>query len=115
MKILITGAKGLVGSALVEHCSRSGDHVLACDHAGLDISDSDRVESEIGEQRPDAIINCAAWTDVDGCESNAEKAERINALGPENLARAARKQEGGPKLRDHCAFSSRTLRDYFLT
>jgi dTDP-4-dehydrorhamnose reductase len=43
----------------------------------------------IVHQSPDAIINCAAWTDVDGCESNPEKADRANALGPENLARAA--------------------------
>ena len=91
MKVLITGAKGLVGSALVEHCSRNGDHVLAYDHAALDISDAERVESEIVEHCPEAIINCAAWTDVDGCESNAEKAERINSRGPENLARFARK------------------------
>lgn len=79
----------MVGSALVEHCSASGDEVLAYDHHGLDIGDAAAVLSVVGEQRSDAIINCAAWTDVDGCESNAEKAERVNSLGPENLARAA--------------------------
>jgi dTDP-4-dehydrorhamnose reductase len=91
LRILITGAKGLVGRALVEHCSASGDEVLAYDHAALNIADTAAVDSKIVEKRPDAVINCAAWTDVDGCESNPEKAQRVNALGPENLARASRK------------------------
>jgi dTDP-4-dehydrorhamnose reductase len=90
LKILITGAKGLVGRALVEHCSAGGDEVFAYDHQTLDIADARAVETEITAHRPDAVINCAAWTDVDGCETNPEKAERVNALGPENLARASR-------------------------
>jgi len=89
MKILITGAKGLVGRALVEHCSANGDEVFGYDHHALDIADARAVESEITEKRPDAVINCAAWTDVDGCETNPEKAEQVNSLGPENLARAS--------------------------
>lgn len=93
MRILVTGAAGLVGSALVEHCSASGDEVLSYDHHGLDIGDAAAVRAVIGDQRPTAIINCAAWTDVDGCESKPEKAERANAQGPENLARAARETE----------------------
>lgn len=91
MKILITGAKGLVGRALEEHCLASGDEVVSYDHAALDIADAEAVEAVIVEQGPDAVINCAAWTDVDGCESNPEKARHVNALGPENLARASRK------------------------
>ena len=79
----------MVGRALVEHCSASGDEVFSYDHQALDIADAKAVETTIGSQRPDAIINCAAWTDVDGCESNPEKAEQVNALGPENLARAS--------------------------
>jgi dTDP-4-dehydrorhamnose reductase len=91
VKILITGAGGLVGRALSEHCLASGDEVLAYDHKTLDIGDAAAVESIAGDQRPDAVINCAAWTDVDGCESNPAKAELVNSLGPENLARASRK------------------------
>ena len=90
LKILITGAKGLVGRALVEHCSTSGDEVLAYDHKALDIADAEAVESAIAAQRPQAVINCAAWTDVDGCESNPTKAEQVNAIGPENLANASK-------------------------
>lgn len=91
MRILITGARGLVGRALVEHCLVSGDEVLSYDHKALDIVDADAVESLIVRQLPDAVINCAAWTDVDGCESDPEKARQVNASGPENLARASRK------------------------
>jgi len=90
LKLLITGAKGLVGRALVEHCSASGDEVFSYDHKSLDISDADAVESIIAAKGPDAVINCAAWTDVDGCETNPAKAEQVNSLGPENLALASR-------------------------
>ena len=93
MKILITGATGLVGRALVEHCLAGGDEVLSYDHRSLDIADAQAVERAIEQQRPDAVINCAAWTDVDGCETNAEKARQVNSLGPENLARASRKAD----------------------
>ena len=91
MKVLITGAKGLVGSALVEHCLASGDEVISYDHQGLDIADVEAVESVIVKHSPESVVNCAAWTDVDGCENNPEKARQVNALGPENLARASRK------------------------
>jgi dTDP-4-dehydrorhamnose reductase len=93
LKVLVTGASGLVGRALVEHCQASGDEVLSYDHNGLDIADVEAVESTIVGKRPEAVINCAAWTDVDGCESNPEKARQVNSLGPENLARASRKAD----------------------
>jgi dTDP-4-dehydrorhamnose reductase len=93
LRILITGAKGLVGRALVEHCLANGDQVSSYDHNGLDIADAGAVESVIGAERPDAVINCAAWTDVDGCERNPEKARQANAFGPENLARASQKAD----------------------
>jgi dTDP-4-dehydrorhamnose reductase len=93
LKILITGASGLVGRALVKECSGRGDDVLAYDHKALDIGDPGAVQAIVGEQRPDAVINCAAWTDVDGCESDPDRAQRVNALGPENLARASRQAD----------------------
>jgi dTDP-4-dehydrorhamnose reductase len=91
LRILVTGAAGLVGRALVEHCTAGGDELLAYDHQGLDITNTESVETVILRERPEAVINCAAWTDVDGCESNPEKAARENAAGPENLAIACRK------------------------
>jgi len=91
LRILVTGAKGLVGTALAEHCSARGDAVIGYDHKALDITDAAAVESVVVNERPEAVINCAAWTDVDGCESNSDKARQSNALGPENLARAALK------------------------
>ena len=89
-KIVITGAGGLVGQASIEHCLANGDDVVAYDHQSLDIGDGEKVEAVVAREQPDALINCAAWTDVDGCESDPLKAERANALGPENLARACR-------------------------
>ena len=90
MRILVTGAGGLVGIALVRHCTAAGDDVLGHTHQSLDITDLRRLTDIASEFGPEAIINCAAWTDVDGCESNSEKAEAANAVGPENLARVSR-------------------------
>ena len=89
MRVVITGAGGLVGSQLTKHCVSHGDEVFAFNHQQLDIADSRQVERVIAEARPEAVINCAAWTDVDGCEANEERANRANVLGPENLARAS--------------------------
>lgn len=90
-KVLITGAGGLVGNASVEHCLANGDEVVAYDRKSLDIGHAANVDAVITSERPDAVINCAAWTDVDGCESDPVRAERDNAIGPENLARACRR------------------------
>jgi dTDP-4-dehydrorhamnose reductase len=94
-KILITGARGLVGKASVEHCRAIGDEVAGYDRQSLDIADAENVTAVIAREQPDAVINCAAWTDVDGCESDPAKAKGVNALGPENLARACRKVNAG--------------------
>ena len=91
MRIVVTGAGGLVGKALTEHCLQLQDEVVVLDRSRLDIGDASRVESVIKEASPDVIINCAAWTDVDGCESDVVRCESANATGPENLAVAAKK------------------------
>ncbi len=91
MRIVVTGAGGLVGTALVDHCRRQQDEVIAVDRGTLDIGDGPRVETFIKDAAPDVIINCAAWTDVDGCESDVARCDSANAIGPENLASAAKK------------------------
>jgi len=90
VRVLITGAAGLVGRAAVDHCDRSGDIVLPYVHKDLDIADREAVHETVLEAQPDIVINCAAWTNVDGCESDEQKAFAINAGGPKNLARACR-------------------------
>lgn len=80
----------MVGRAVREHCLSSGDLVFPYDHLGLDISNSDHVSRILRQDLPDAVINCAAWTDVDGCETDHKRAFAANAVGPANLARASR-------------------------
>jgi dTDP-4-dehydrorhamnose reductase len=89
LRVLIAGAAGMVGRAVLEHCLAEGDEVFAYNHAELDISQAESVESEVERLLPEAIINCAAWTNVDGCELEPDRCEAANAAGPENLARAS--------------------------
>ena len=90
MRILITGASGMVGNATIEHCRQIGDEVFAYERKSLDIANADVVQEIFEKDKPELIINCAAWTDVDGCESNIAKAYAANAIGPEVLALNAR-------------------------
>jgi len=89
VKVLVTGAGGMVGRAVVKYCSSIGDEVVAQDHGTLDISDPHLVMQAIQDDKPEAVFNCAAWTDVDGCELDHERAYAVNAAGPENLAKAS--------------------------
>ena len=90
MRVLVTGAGGTVGRAVREYCLSSGDLVFSYDHLGLDVSSLDHVSQTLRQDLPDAVINCAAWTDVDGCETDHKRAFAANAVGPGNLARASR-------------------------
>jgi dTDP-4-dehydrorhamnose reductase len=89
MRVLVTGAGGLLGSAIVEEFGRDHD-VHAAAHSALDITDADAVRAAVAAIRPDTIINCAAYNDVDGAESHAVEALRLNALAVRALAVAAR-------------------------
>ena len=89
MKILITGANGMVARAAREHCESIGDEVVALTRQEMDIGDPEAVFRIIESERPDAILNCAAYTDVDGAETNAEASRRANAQGVEFLAEAS--------------------------
>jgi dTDP-4-dehydrorhamnose reductase len=93
LRVVVTGARGLVGRAVSEHCAAVGDEVFSYGHRELDITDRDAVQEVIRRDRPDVVINCAAWTNVDGCESDRERAFAANAAGPENLAAACKAAE----------------------
>ncbi|MEP7147474.1 MAG: dTDP-4-dehydrorhamnose reductase [Acidobacteriota bacterium] len=93
MKILITGANGMVARAAAEHCRQIGDDVVPFTRQALDIADKDDVFACFESQRPDAVLNCAAFTDVDGAESRPDAARDANVHGVRNLAEAA-KQTG---------------------
>ncbi|MBV9215837.1 MAG: dTDP-4-dehydrorhamnose reductase [Acidobacteria bacterium] len=93
MKILITGARGNVGRELSEHCKLLGDNVVACSSADLDITEKDAVLRRVASEKCDAVVNCAAWTDVDGCEGDVTKNFAVNSAGVENLAIACRENE----------------------
>lgn len=89
MKILITGANGMVARATAAYCRSVGDEVFALARGEMDIADIRSVRSAVYEIRPDAIINCAAYTNVDGAEAEPQAAYLANVLGVENLALAA--------------------------
>ncbi|MFP4041121.1 MAG: dTDP-4-dehydrorhamnose reductase [Desulfosudaceae bacterium] len=88
MRILICGAYGQLGTDCSARLTEKHE-VLASDINDLDITDKGGVIEAVRELTPDWIINCAAYTDVDGCENNQEEAWRLNVQGPDNLAAAA--------------------------
>jgi dTDP-4-dehydrorhamnose reductase len=90
MKIIITGCNGQLGRALnIEYASRTDAELVNTDVGELDITDIDAVLKFARDVRPDVIINCAAHTNVDACETQEELAYKINAIGPRNLAVAS--------------------------
>ena len=95
MKVLISGAGGQVGRMLRATCP-AGIELVACAHADLDIGDAGAVRERLERERPDAIINAAAYTAVDKAESEPQQARRINSEGPGHLATLAR--ESGARL-----------------
>ena len=88
MRVLVCGAGGLLGSAIVREFSRDHD-VLARDHSTLDVSDEAAIAAAVEETRPDVIINCAAYNHVDQAEDAPAIALSVNAFGALALARAA--------------------------
>ncbi|MCR4605369.1 MAG: dTDP-4-dehydrorhamnose reductase [Eubacterium sp.] len=100
-KILLTGCDGQLGRAVREEYGDEASFILTGHHAegdirALDISDMDAVYELVTTEKPDVIINCAAYTNVDESEKDFETAFRANALGPRNLAVAS--DEVGAKL-----------------
>lgn len=87
---LVIGARGMLGRDLVAILTSAGIKTIALTRDDLDIRDPTAVNETIHAQQPGLVINTAAMTNVDGCESNAEEAFRVNAQGPANLAKAAK-------------------------
>jgi dTDP-4-dehydrorhamnose reductase len=95
MRLLVTGAGGMLGRAVVEAATRLGHEVSGATRAELDITDPAAVRGAVLDARAQAVINCAAYTDVDGAESDWANAEAVNCTGAGNVAAAAAKAGAG--------------------
>ena len=102
MKVLVTGTSGQLGYDVMEELSRRGYDGIGADrneteaefeHVELDITDKEGVLGTVEKIRPDVIVHCAAWTNVDGAEDpeNLEKVRAVNVEGTKNLAEACKK------------------------
>jgi dTDP-4-dehydrorhamnose reductase len=86
-RILVTGAGGQIGREVVD--AFTGHEVIAADHAALDVADRDAVLQAITSTVPDAVVHTGAWTAVDECEGDSDRAFRVNTLGTRNVVEAA--------------------------
>ncbi len=92
---LVTGAGGQLGRAALALAPMHGVTASGVTHAELDVADAGAVKRVIDQTQPDVVLNCAAFTAVDRCESEAHTAERVNTVAPRVLAELCR---GGPLL-----------------
>jgi len=91
MRILVTGAKGMLGTDLCQIYRDAGHSVTPTDIQEMDVRDTRLVMSTVGELQPEAVLHLAALTDVDGCERDPEAAFRTNAIGTQNVALACQR------------------------
>jgi len=89
MKLLITGSQGMLGTDLCASAIALGHELDALPRTRADITDVGAVDDAVRAAGPDVVINCAAWTDVDGAEASRDAALKVNAAGAANVARAA--------------------------
>ena len=89
MRLLVTGAAGMLGHDVTAVARRAEHEVVGLAHRELDIADSVAVGEAVARTHPDVVINCAAYTNVDGAESESKLAYRVNGLGAGNVALAA--------------------------
>ena len=89
MRVLVTGANGMLGRRVVEVACERGHEVRGTDLPELDLTDADAVDAFVDAAAPDAVVNCAAYTAVDQAEDEEELATRINGDAAGNLARSA--------------------------
>jgi dTDP-4-dehydrorhamnose reductase len=92
MRVFLTGASGQLGHDLVAEFERDGHHeVIAAGHEHLDVTQRDAVLGLITATRPDVIVHPAAWTAVDACEGDPDRAFAVNMLGSRHVAEGARR------------------------
>jgi dTDP-4-dehydrorhamnose reductase len=89
MRILITGAGGMLGQDVRAAALAAGNEPISLARGQLDVADADSVLRAVTEARPDAVINCAAWTAVDAAEAHEPQATAVNGDGAGHVARAA--------------------------
>lgn len=89
MRVLVAGAAGMLAREIIGAAERRGHEVSAYDHAGLDITDPTAIDEALEETRPDTVVNCAAWSDVDGAEDDERGAMAANDTGAAMLAAGA--------------------------
>jgi dTDP-4-dehydrorhamnose reductase len=89
MKVLVTGAVGMLGRDVMLAAGNAGHDVVGFGRAELDVTDAAGLEKKFDLERPDVLINCSAWTDVDGAEESEQAAFAVNGTGAGNVAAAA--------------------------
>lgn len=95
-RVALTGAGGMLGRELQRAAEARGVALVAWDRAALDVTDAAAVRRALDAAKPDVVLHAAAWTDVDGCETDPDRAFRVNARGAVNVAAACR--ESGARL-----------------
>ncbi|HEX2191441.1 MAG TPA: dTDP-4-dehydrorhamnose reductase [Longimicrobiaceae bacterium] len=88
MKVLVTGAGGMLAQALVPRLRERGHEAVALDRAALDVTDGAAVHERVAAERPDAVVQCAAYTAVDRAEDEEAEATRVNGTAARLVARA---------------------------
>ena len=89
MRVLVAGADGMLAHEVIDAARRRGHEVTACSRAELDITDSRSIDRAVGGAAPEAVIDCAAYSDVDGAEDDERGAMKVNDEGAAMLAAAA--------------------------
>ncbi len=91
LRVLVTGAKGMLGIDLCRELGTQGHQIYATDLDEMDVREAGLVMQTMAHFRPETVIHLAAWTDVDGCERDPDNAFRANTIGTQNIALACQK------------------------